>query len=206
MMRTLVMFSLSCDGLSAESCRRQCGGVRALDAILDRQHHLVFHDEVRRLPEGVADDAVAQAWCAFATATHDQPSGMFVDGLEDETPRTVGAATGPGCGGNIACRDQDHGAVRLKYGYFHPPHTVELVLGSHPNHIADSALLPLRDDLPGVPHLATEEVFELRVAVETGAILSDLYDPRPDLRCGSVDGDGVRSIAAGIRNQFVAGP
>ena len=113
---------------------------------------------------------------------------------------------GRAAGGNIARRDQDHGAVRLKHGYFHPPHAVEFAFRSHPNHIADLAFLPFGYDLVGVTHLATDEVFELRVAVKAGAILSDLHDPRPDLRCGSVDGDGVGSIAAGIRNQFVTGP
>jgi hypothetical protein len=86
MMGTLIMFSLWCDRLSAGSRSSYCRGVRALDAILDGQHHLAFHDEVCGLPEGVADDAVSCAWLAFAAATHDQPGGMFVDGLEDEAP------------------------------------------------------------------------------------------------------------------------
>ena len=70
--------------------------------------------------------------------------------------------------------------------------------------VTANALLPLGVDAVGVAHPAAHEVLEPRVAVEAGAVLADLREPRPHLVGRRGDRDGARVLHGGVGHDLVA--
>ena len=71
--------------------------------------------------------------------------------------------------------------------------------------LADLSVLPLGVDLVGVVHLAAGEVLEPLVAVEAGAVLTELGEPRPDGLGRGLDRDRPRGLDPGSGTELVAG-
>jgi len=69
---------------------------------------------------------------------------------------------------------------------------------------AQFAMLPLRMDAVGIPHLAAREVLEPLIAVEAAAVLAELSEPGPHLLDRRVDRHRVEDLGRVLGKQVVA--
>ena len=83
--------------------------------------------------------------------------------------------------------------------------TVSAIPGARQIPVAGVDALPFGMDPVRAVDVAAEEVLEPVVAVEPATPLTELGDPRPDVRGVRADGDGPRRHHVSLRKQGVAG-
>ena len=130
---------------------------------------------------------------------------MFVDAFKDEAHVPLAPLAGRAAGGTSHTGSRILVAVRLKYGCSIRPTPL--------NSCWESSKPYRRLGAPATQGRFARRSssrnrggFRAACSCRNRRDPADLYDSRPNLQCGSVDGDGVGSVAAGIWNQFVAGP
>jgi len=169
---------------------------------LDSKHHLSFHDEVGWVEEFAMEEAALLG----AASAHDEAGRPGIDGLEQELPDALLNGEAVRRVFQFVRGDEHHGAVGHELRDGHAAFAAVAPFRGHPDGVADVARLELGDDAIGVVYVGKGEVFQPRVAVESGTILTDLKDPRPNLLGGSVDGDGARTFLDAVGDEFIAGP
>src|ERR1039457_3502673 len=94
---------------------------------------------------------------------------------------------------------EDQRPALLHNGYTQPDLRGELDL------VPDLDVLPLWDDPVRAADVTADQVLECVIAIEAAPPLPELGDPRPDLICRGVDGDGTGCHQVGGRDQVIAG-
>src|SRR5205807_2379516 len=163
------------------STRRRSSRLGGLGAVAQAPHHLLLHHEVEEI-EGVGTDRATRR-------SHEEPRAILGLGAEEESP---GAACAPARGQArpLGRGDEDHRVWRVDERDHLPTPLPPPLRISQPHRVTGLAVLPARVDRVRIVHARRHEVLEHRVAVEAGAVLSDLHEPRPHPRDRRVDGDG----------------
>src|SRR6185369_13897388 len=104
----------------------------------------------------------------------------------------------------IAWSDHSEGAFGLNHGCDHLRLTAIVFRGGEPDSFANCPLSPRGIDLVHPWHLASNQVFERGIAVETAAVLADLADPGPDILWRRVDSNGMGDGSLRAEEEFIS--